>query len=171
MYRHALFFGFLLTVIVTASCVRAPVERVEWPEDLPPIDYYERVYASDPENQAVQSREEYFKWVVRFYRGWKLYQDGWDATTRDLLHGIEDGASRERMRRKMARLGRIVSGEWAKSAGNRRIRSRELSVWGQALLKSLNNGEEEKLIDRVTRDATSLLEGSLDPIDIQLRRY
>lgn len=170
MTRRYLLFGILLTTL-TASCVRAPVERVEWPDDLPPVDHYQQVYERDAQNQAVQPREEYLIWVVRFYKGWKLYQDGWQTTTRDVLYAVEDAARKERMRTKLARLGQLISAEWAKKSADRRIRSRELSIWGQVLLKAMNRNEEEKLIDQVTRDVNALLAGRLDPADINLERY
>lgn len=161
----------MMMMAVAVSCVRAPVEPVEWPEDLPPLDHYERIYDRDGENQAVQSREDYLKWVVRFYEGWDLHQDGWHATTRDVLHGIDDGADKKRLRDKMAHLGKVISGEWAKNSGSRRIRSRQLSIWGQALLTSMNRGKEENLVDQVTRDVNSLLAGDLRPSQIKLERY
>lgn len=170
MNRYLL-LSCILLLAMTVSCVRAPVERVSWPDDVPSRDYYLTAYSEDDENQAIQSREKYLKWVVRFYKGWRLYQDGWHATTRDVLHGIEDDAKRQRMESKMARLGKLISAEWAKNSDGRRIRSRELSIWGQALLKALNRGEEEQFIDDVTRDTRELLAGRLDPTDISLKRY
>lgn len=163
--------GSMLLALVAASCARAPVQPVEWPQDLPPISHYHQIYDQDEANQAVQSRTKYLEWVGRFYNGWELHQDGWHATTRDVLHGIENRTDKERLRTKMAYLGRMISGEWAKDSGNRRIRSRLLSVWGQALLDSIERGNEEMLIDQVTRDVEALLSGDLDPAEITLARY
>lgn len=163
-------FGLLIATAAVQSCVRAPVERVEWPDDLPPIEHYERIYEQDAGNQAVQSRAEYLQWVVRFYKGWKLYQDGWQMTSQDILHNMESGPVKDRVEAKLARLGRLISGEWAKHTDQRRIRSRELSIWGQALVDSMG-GDEEQLIDRVTSDVRSLLSKDLDPVEINLQRY
>ncbi|MDZ7840474.1 MAG: hypothetical protein U5R46_06580 [Gammaproteobacteria bacterium] len=161
----------LLIVILAAACARAPVDRIDWPDDIPDVEYYERLYDQDLENQAVQSRKEYLRWVVRFYEGWKLHQDGWHRTTRDVLHAIEDEPRKARLRAKMARLGQMISGEWAKNSENRRIRSRELSIWGQALLSYMDRGEEERFVDRVTRDVKALRGNKLDPQEIDLSRY
>lgn len=147
------------------------MERVSWPSSLPPIEHYESIYAADASNQAVQTREEYLRWVVRFYKGWRLYQDGWEATTRDVLYGVEGETARKRMERKMAILGSLISAEWAKNSESRRIRTRELSIWGQALLKAMNRGAEEELIDQITRDVNALLSDRLDPSDVNLQRY
>lgn len=170
MNQYSLLASMLLA-LVAASCARAPVQPVEWPDDLPPISHYHQIYDQDEENQAAQSRTKYLEWVVRFYHGWKLHQDGWHATTRDVLHGIEDGPGKQRLKRKMAHLGRMISGEWAKNSRSRRIRSRQLSVWGQALLDSIERGDEETLIDQVTHDVGALLSGDLDPAEITLARY
>lgn len=163
--------AFLLLSVLAVSCTRTPVEDVTWFDDLPPLDYYERIYAQDEENQAVQTRKEYLKWVVRFYKGWELYQDGWHITTRDVLRGTPEGAAKDRLERKLARLGKLISGEWAKNSDNRRIRSRELSIWGQALLKAINRQREEALVDQLTRDVDALLKDDLDPFEINLKRY
>lgn len=171
MKRFSMTAGLLIATATVASCVRAPVERLEWPDGLPPIDHYERIYKMDAENRSVQTREQYLQWVVRFYKGWKLYQDGWHMTTRDVLHDMEDGAGKHRMREKLAHLGKLISGEWAKNSDSRRIRSRELSIWGQALVESMAGGGEEALIDRVTRDVEALVSGDLEPIEINHQRY
>lgn len=168
---HRLSIAAMLFTVLCAACVRAPVDRLAWPEDLPPLNYYEREYQRDQSNQSVQSKEDYLKWVRRFYRGWNLYPDGWNDTTRDILLGVEDDNVRERLRKKLAHLGKLISAEWAKSADDRAIRSRELSVWGQALLKAVNANEEERLVDRVTGDVNALLSRRLDPTDVSLKRY
>ncbi len=171
MTKHSLPVALLLIVATTVSCLRAPAERLEWPAGLPPLSHYEQIYERDEANQAVQTRREYLEWVVRFYKGWKLYQDGWHSTTQDVLYGVDEGARRVRMKKKMAALGKLISGEWAKNSNGRRIRSRELSVWGQALVKSMDRGSEEQLIDRISHDVNALLSGRLDPTEIDLQRY
>lgn len=168
---HPVHVVMLFAISVIAACTRAPVQEVEWPDDLPPIDYYEQLYERDENNRAVQSRENYLVWVVRFYKGWDLYQDGWDTMTRDILLAIDDDARKDRVRRKLAALGKLISGEWAKESDNRRIRSRELSIWGQALLKSINHEQQEELVDRVASDVNALLTHELDQTDINLQRY
>lgn len=171
MKRIFLQVPVLLIAILGAACVRAPVDRIEWPDDIPELEYYEQLYNQDLENQAVQSKKEYLMWVLRFYQGWKLHQDGWHSTTRDILNGIEDGPRKSRLRSKLARLGKLISGEWAKDSDSRRIRSRELSIWGQALLSYMDRGEEELFVDRVTRDVEALRAEKLEPQEVHLNRY
>lgn len=171
MVRRTNVVSLFLISMLCAACIRVPVKPIEWPEDLPPLDYYKNVYDKDQRNQKLQTRENYLMWVVRFYKGWNLYQDGWHMTTRDILIGIDDEAARKRMETKLFQLGKLMSAEWAKESRDRAIQSRELSIWGQALLKSLQRRKEEQLVDQVTRDVNALLAQELDRTDINLRRY
>lgn len=160
-----------LVSLVCAACARMQARKVEWPGDLPPIAYYKQAYHEDKTNQAVQSEHTYLAWVIRFYKGWKLYQDGWEATSRDIVAGVDDKNKKKRLEVKLAHLGKLISAEWAKKSEDRVIRSRELSIWGQALVKALDRGEEETLVDQTTRDVNALLARRLDPRDITLERY
>lgn len=161
----------LLLSLVCAACARAPVKTIEWPDDLPPLDYYENVYEQDRRNQDLQAREKYLTWVIRFYEGWDLYQDGWRVTTRDVLLAIDDEDTRERVESKLFYLGKLMSSEWAKESPQRAIQTRELSIWGQALVKAMDREREEQLVDRVTHDVEALLARELDRTDIELSRY
>jgi len=170
LQRGNLLLLFMMSMLCVA-CAGLSVKPTEWPEDLPPMDYYENAYEQDSRNQALQSREKYLTWVRRFYKGWDLYQDGWLVTTRDILLGIEDDAARQQVEEKLFELGKLLSAEWAKESPERAVQTRELSIWGQALLKSLDRQRQEKLVDHVTRDVNALLGGSLDRTDINLKRY
>jgi len=161
----------LLAALLGSACVQAPVDTGAWPNSLPPFSHYQEVYAQDPDNQEIQSKDEYLNWVIRFYQGSTLYPDGWHSISRDILENVDDPAKKKRVERKLAALGKRISAEWAKDADSRVIRSRELSIWGQAILKSVNNDEEEKLIDQVSADVEALFAGRLDPVDINLKRY
>ncbi len=165
------FVSVALLSLICVACIRMPARLVEWPGDLPPISYYRHMYRQDKTNQAVESEQQYLAWVIRFYKGWKLYQDGWQATARDIVAGVNDPDSKKRIETKLAHLGKLISAEWAKKSEKRVIRSRELSIWGQALVKALDRGEEESLVDQTTRDVNALLAGQLDPRDITLQRY
>jgi hypothetical protein len=164
----------LVLVIASAmvsSCVRAPVKPIEWPVDVPPLSYYEKIYEQDEDNREIQPKDKYLTWVIRFYKGWKLYEHGWHSTTQNILYSVEDASKKARMETKLSHLGKLISAEWAKDSPDRLIRSRELSIWGQALLASIDQKNEESLVDLVTRDVTCLLTGKLEPDRIALNRY
>lgn len=169
--RQPLFVAILIFSMLCVSCISAPFKSPEWPKYLPSLRYYESVYAEDENNRAVQTKEEYLKWVIRFYEGWNLYQDGWKRTSRDILLSVDDADKKNTLRSKLAHLGKLISGEWAKNSYDRTIRSRELSIWAQALLKSINRNKEAQLIDRVTRDVNALRAHELDRLDISVKRY
>jgi hypothetical protein len=61
----------------------------------------------------------YFTWVQRFYRGF-LLSEGWTEYARRLLSKVATNI-RPGLTVKMNILGRIISGEWAKENGYRRI--------------------------------------------------
>lgn len=157
--------------LLFTSCVRAPVKEMEWPEDIPPLGFFETAYEQDEENREIQRKDNYLLWVVRFYKGWELYEHGWQSTIQNILYNVKDTSRRTRIETKLAHLGKLISAEWAKDSPNRLIRSRELSIWGRALLVSIDRKNEEKLVDQVTRDVNALLAGELSPDQITLKRY
>lgn len=161
----------LVVSLAAPACTHMTARETAWPSDLPPLQYYEQLYQQDKANQRVQSRDKYLTWVVRFYKGWKLYQDGWQMTTRDIVASAEGETKKQRLENKLDRLGKMISGEWAKNTEDRAIRSRELSIWGQALSESLDRGREEQFVDRVTKDVSALLAGEIEPTRITLNRY
>jgi hypothetical protein len=164
----------VVSVFVAAAivgCARTPPSESDWPTGIPPQGYYNEVYDLDAENQDVQSRAEYLTWVIRFYEGWTLYEEGWNWTTARVLDSLEIPEQKARVRAKMAELGARVSAEWSKDAANRHVFTRTISAWGQALLESINRSEEEVLLDKVSADVDALFAGELDSDDIVYERY
>lgn len=160
-----------MSCIAIVSCVRTPTTHENWPQSLPPLSYFLDIYEADEVNQAVQSQNNYLLWVKRFYQGSKLYSDGWESITQDLLLNIEDPGELTVVRYKMDHLGKLISGEWSKISTKRSIYSRDLSIWGQALLESIERQDEEKLIDQVTQDVEAMLAGDIKPKTISIKRY
>lgn len=158
----------LAVIIMIYGCTITP-ERRAWPSDLPPRDYYEFLYAEDLGNQEHQSLQEYLKWIKAFYRGWGGLR-GWDSIREQILTDV-DAAEREAMRRKLDKLGRRISGEWAKANGQRVIDSKTLQVWVNAAYKAGERRDYQQLLVKVTADVEGLLTGALDPSIITLHRY
>lgn len=161
----------LLCLSLLGACVSIPPEEIEWPANIPPKEYYNEIYDQDEANQAVQSRSEYLTWVIRFYEGWTLYEEGWHWTTNRVMESLESEEEKARVSAMMSELGARISAEWSKDASNRHIFTRTISAWGQALLESVNRNEEEALITRVSADIDSLFAGELEPDDIVYGRY
>lgn len=163
-------------VVLILGCSAPPARQppaapqVEWPSGAPPKPYYARLYENDDANRRVQTATEYYRWVIRFYEGWPMFPAGWRDTETQLLEGVND----ERypiIKAKLSYLGHLVSGEWAKDNGVRRIHSSMLMVWGQLLREAHEDAEKERIIDHVTDDVLALLSGTLDTDVIGLERY
>jgi hypothetical protein len=161
----------LLAGVLLGACATTPPTEQTWPASAPPLEHFERVYAADPANQAVQSRDEYLVWIVRFYEGWELYRQGWQDVTREVLEAVADSPDHAYVQSAMARLGKRISAEWAKDSRDRRIRTPTVVAWGTALQHSVQQAEVADLVRRVEADVTDLLAGRLDPREIRFERY
>ncbi len=160
----------ILTLAILAGCVLAPVRDVDWPEDIPPKSYYERLYDSDAADRAAQTEDEYLTWVIRFYVGWEGFPQGWRDISREATATVSP-ERREVVRNKFSRLGKFISGEWAKNAASRVIFTPTVAAWGDALFEAAEREEVEALLDRVGEDVKNLLARQLDPEAITLDRY
>ena len=72
---------------------------------------------------------------------------------------------------KLYLMGQLVSAEWAKESGYRVINTRHLSIWGNALKRSTEEGNQIAIIDILLNDVNNLLEGDLTPSEIKKKRY
>ena len=142
-----------------------------WPERMPSRAYFVKVYEADKINKKIQTQDEYLTWVVRFYNGWELYRRGWIRMTDELVAQVKDPAQVDEIRYKIDRIGRLVSGEWAKKSDTRTIYLRHVSIWGNALLESLDRNEALPLINRVNKDVDDLLAHKITPDVITADRY
>ena len=150
-------FLIILAILSLQACAGLSGRQSAWPDDLPSRDYFLNSYREDTVNAELQSLDEYLAWVKCFYRGSDLYANGWNSVTGELLLRIKDPESVEDVRQKMQRLGRLIGGEWAKNNQTRIINTRHVSIWGSALLKSLQQGETLAIIGRIDSDVDDLL--------------
>ena len=166
--RSLIALGLLL--FFTACTTQSVVKR-QWPEGIPAREYFESIYYADEENRAIQTVDEYLLWVVRYYQGWELYRRGWVDVTSDLVEQIDEPDIAKSVEDKMNKIGQSVAGEWAKKSKTRKIYTRHVAIWGNALVESLNRGEELKLIEIVADDVNGLLANRV-PVDaITADRY
>ncbi len=142
-----------------------------WPERMPSRAYFVKVYEADKINKQIQTQDEYLTWILRFYKGWELYRRGWIKMTDELVAQVNDPQQVEEIRYKIDRIGRLVSGEWAKKSNTRTIYLRHVSIWGNALLESLDRDEALPLINRVNNDVDDLLAHKISPDVITANRY
>lgn len=161
---------FVIATLISACTSHKLVDEA-WPTTMPSRSYFLQVYNADKGNKSVQSEEEYFKWVFRFYNGWELYSRGWIKMTNELMEQVENPDQAQEIKFKIDRIGRLVAGEWAKKSDSRTIYLRHVSIWGNSLLESLDRGEPLPLINRINQDVDDLLAHKIHPDTITATRY
>lgn len=167
---HPAFVTFLFLIALPACTIFQTLEA-NWPANVPPRGYFVDVYRQDALNADIQTQDQYLTWVTRFYQGWVLYPRGWNSVTEELLARIEDEDTYGEVKDKMASLGLVICGEWAKNNKTRLINTRHVSIWGHALHKSLENNEILALFERVNTDIEDLLSGKIAANQIAEDRY
>ncbi len=172
MSSRSLKFPLLMVLILMQAACMTIRPTGDWPEDMPSAIYYAEQYAAAGDELAeVQSLENYYMWVKRFYTGWVLQPQGWHWLTNAVSDSIEEPAQRNRVRTKMAIIGKRISAEWAKDKDHRVINTRHLIVWSNAVRLSVRQETEEALADQVMADVDALLERQLAPAAITKARY
>jgi hypothetical protein len=170
-YKHALCYVFILLISILSGCATNKPQEPIWPNELPPRAYFLDQYQQDLTNKKIQDQEEYLSWIVRFYKGSDLYPNGWNNITQDIVFKLKNSPIAENIKVKLDRLGLLISEEWAKNNKTRMISSYHVSVWGNALLKSLEQSETLQLIDRVASDVDDLLARKIPAEIIVADRY
>jgi hypothetical protein len=162
-------------LVLCCFCLSACSTRVphgdNWPKAMPDKATFIAHYESDIDNKDSQDLDEYLMWVLRFYEGWELYHNGWIKVTNDSLHGVTDPALALEIRTKMDLIGEGIAGEWAKNKKDRRILTRHVVVWGNALIESIKRDQELPLINRVLADVNGLLVKEIALDDVDAERY
>lgn len=161
----------LISLLWLSGCAHRQLHDDNWPERMPSRDYFVSIYEADADNKAVQTQDEYLTWVLRFYQGWELYRRGWIRMGDELLAQIHNPAEADEIEEKVGRIGRLVAGEWAKKSNTRTIYLRHVSVWGNALLESLDKEQELPLINRINQDVDDLLARRIGKDVITADRY
>ena len=161
---------FLCFAFLTA-CATRPPQEASWPTNIPPRSFFVEHYESDLENKSGQDVDEYLLWVIRFYEGWELYRNGWVKVTEDSLIGVKDPTIAQEIRTKMGLIGEGIACEWAKNKKDRRILTRHVVVWGNALVESIKRDQELPLINRVLADVNGLLLKQIALDDVKAERY
>lgn len=154
-----------------SACANRVPQEANWPKDIPARSFFVAHYEADIENKAGQDVDEYLLWVLRFYQGWELYRNGWTKVTEDSLHGVNDPALAREIRTKMGLIGEGIACEWAKNKKDRRILTRHVVVWGNALVESIKRDQELALINRVLADVNGLLLNQVALDDVKAERY
>lgn len=155
-----------LVLLLTACASRPPSD---WPAGAQPLEYFERSYSADAQNQAFQSQADYLGWVSRFYEGVSPVP-GWLEMSRQVLADMEEPA-RSEVERRLFALGGVIGAEWAKDNNVRRLDSRMANVWRDALIEARAQDDIPGFLTRLESDIDALLAGELSGDDIYFERY
>jgi hypothetical protein len=161
----------LLGLLLLSACASRSPQVMNWPSDIPSREFFIAHYESDLENKQGQDLDEYLLWVLRFYKGWELYSNGWTQVTEDSLHTVTDPILAHEIKTKMNLIGESVAGEWAKNKKDRRILTRHVVVWGNALIESIKRDQELTLVNRVLADVYGLLAQQVALDEVIAERY
>ena len=170
-YNHSICYLFIVVIFAISGCATNKPQDPNWPNEIPPRAYFLDQYQQDLTNRSIQNQEEYLTWIVRFYKGTDLYPNGWTNISHDILLNLKNSPTAENIKVKLDRLGLLISEEWAKNNKTRMISSYQVSVWGNALLKSLEQDGTLELIDRVASDVDDLLARKIPAQIIVADRY
>ncbi len=162
---------FILASSLFACSTQKMVRDENWPTTMPPRAYFVKAFEADEVNKKIQTQQEYMTWIVRFYNGWELYGRGWTKMTNELLAQIDNQDEAKEIKDKVDRIGRQVSAEWAKKSDTRTIYLRHVSIWGNALLESLDRDQALELVTKVNQDVDDLLAHKIKPAVITAERY
>ncbi len=162
----------LLLCVMLGGCAGLQRDFVKnWPENLPPANYFVSSYERDAVNQEHQALHEYMYWVRKFYEGTALYPRGWSDITDDILDATQDPAGRQRIARRLSVLGRDIAAEWSKDSGISLVKNHNLATWSIAASRAVAEGDVEETLDRIGDDLAQLLNRELTADAITAERY
>jgi len=161
----------LLCSLCLSACVTHAPQQADWPRHIPSRDFFVAHYEADIDNKASEDLNEYLLWVIRFYEGWELYSNGWTKVTEDAVRGVKDPVIAEEIRSKLGLIGQGIACEWPKNKKDRRIFTRHIVVWGNALVESIKRDQELQLVNRVLADVNGLIAYRVDIDEIKAERY
>jgi len=160
-----------ISTLAACSLFRPATDSHAWPEDVPSRSYFEAVYQADPANQALQSKQAYLTWIIRFYQGSAVYRRGWNDLVPDVVEGVDPPEKQQALERQLYAIGKKVAADWAKDNSVRQITSAHLATWGQAMNESILHNEQTELVQQIARDVDRLLQNTLSPQAIVASRY
>ena len=97
-------------------------------------------YQRDHLNQKLQTWKEYWGWVQGFYKG-NFLADGWTKYSQTTLDVVKSKDARPGIVKKLNRLGKLISREWAKHDSVRKITTTDLRRWHDAITEARRNDD------------------------------
>jgi len=144
-------------------------DPANWPGELPAAHSFRVAWRADAANRELQTERDYLQWVQRFYQGGNLVP-GWLAVSEQVLQRL-NAAEKASVSGRLLQLGMRIGSEWAKDNAVRRIHTRTVAVWRDALLEALRREDLEAFLSLLEEDVTALLATQLDADEILFERY
>lgn len=165
--------AFLIACLgVLSACVNtAQHPQPTWHDRLPPKQYFINKYESLPDEKKTSDVNDHLNWVKRFYIGSSLYTNGWLDVSQLIKDSISDLDEKNQMESRMALLGKTIATEWALDNHVRKINTQNMITWGNALLKSIELGDQTHLISLIEKDVAFLINEKLESKQINSERY
>ena len=146
MKRTSAFFFILVSLFFSGQV------RAETTEEIPAV--------STPSDYTLTlsslSKEER-EWFKTFQEGTFLI-DGWQTITEELLANTP-ASLREHQRKRLEQLGLKIGMEWSKDNDIRRVDTKMLQQWGQALKKAAKKNPEQlpEIIVSIDQEISNIL--------------
>ncbi|NKB33828.1 MAG: hypothetical protein GKR91_12085 [Pseudomonadales bacterium] len=162
-------FGLISFTCLALFACRS-TDLANWPGELPNQQHFIIAYEADGDNQAVQSQQEYLRWVLSFYEGTVVAPIGW-TEMQSLVVDLADSEQRAGLNSQLFDLGRLIAAEWAKENAGRAIDSRMLGIWASVLQLVVSPEQQYAAIALISDDVKGLLQGELNRPEINDARY
>jgi len=118
-----------------------------------------------------QALNNHLIWIKRFYFGWSLAPTGWLKMTERLVTSLAPDIDTQKIEGTLYTLGKEISAEWAQENGVRHINTAHISIWGNALKKSVKLNRQVEILEKIEYDVYALLAGKIHPKVINSERY
>ena len=93
----------------------------------------------------MQSEKEYQQWIKDFYKGNFLVK-GWDGRKQEVLALVK--GSKDEASKLLDQAGELISKEWAKENGVRKLDNSDLMRWGNQM-KDAGKTSDEALVKKM----------------------
>lgn len=162
---------FILCVMHLSGCIINKSSNY-WPAGLPAKILFVDAYHNQQLNNTNSDKlSDHLVWIKRFYKGSFIYSLGWNRMTEILLETINDTNQHADIQSRMYDLGLAICIEWAQDNSARKIDSKAIAVWGNALRTASELNQQTLFVSLVENDVAALLDGTLDKKQIYRERY
>jgi len=170
-YRAVIRLVYVLCFLQMSGCViHKSSER--WPDEIPAKSLFVDAFIEQQANNTNSDNlNNHLAWIKRFYQGSFIYSLGWNRMTEILIDTIQNAEQHANIKKRMYDLGLTICIEWAQDNSSRKIDSKAIAVWGNALRTASELNQQSYFVKQVENDVVMLLNGSLNKKQIFRERY